>query len=143
MTNYQPIPSFEALLAQLETEKIPFRRVESEPAVSVPTRLGDQESILHIRWEAIPGVIQFIQVLPLVVPEEQRNALTILLNRINLGLPVLGFALNESNGIMTYRTQAFLDGKGAIPPGLIGALIAIAARTAEKFLPQLQAAASA
>ena len=61
MTISEPIASFEALLVQLENEKIPLRKIESEPEVSEPARLGGQESILHIRWEATPDVIQFIR----------------------------------------------------------------------------------
>ena len=141
MTKQNPIQSFDALLSQMEKEKIPFKKADGEPSLSVPTRLGDQEAVLHIRWEAVPGVIQFIQVLPLTVPQAQREKVSVLMNRINFVLPVLGFALNEKNGIMIYRTQTFLDRNGAIPPGMIGAMIAISAHTAEKFLPQLKAAA--
>jgi len=140
MVDAKPISSFEGLIAQLDAENLPFRRAETEEAVSVPTRLGDEDSVLHIRWEAVPGVVQFLQVLPLTVPESRRDEMAILIGRINVALPVLGFTLNPKNGVIAFRTHAFLGKEGVIAPGLIGALIATAVRTTKTFLPQLRAA---
>ncbi|NJM47786.1 MAG: hypothetical protein HC860_17785 [Alkalinema sp. RU_4_3] len=67
------ISSFDALKAQLHRETLPFREVEGEPAVTLPTRLGDADSVLHIRWEPTPGVVQFIQPLPMTVPVDRRS----------------------------------------------------------------------
>ncbi|MGD9212949.1 MAG: hypothetical protein PVI90_19345, partial [Desulfobacteraceae bacterium] len=80
MSNLKQLESYEDLLADLKDRKIPFRRVAGETSLSIPTRLGDQNAVLHIRWEPTPGVIQFIQVLPLTVPGEHRDVLMILLN---------------------------------------------------------------
>jgi hypothetical protein len=142
MPNHKPLENFGALVTQLEIEQIPFRKDEDEPILNIPTRLLEKESLLQIRWEPIQGIIQFIQVLPLIVPEKQREAVMLLINRINFSLPVLGFTLNEKTGVLTYRTQAFLNENKAILPGLIGALIALSIRNSEQFLTQLQASAT-
>lgn len=61
MVSLQPIESFEGLIQQLEEEKLPFREAEDKNTLTVPTRLGEEQSALHIRWEPVPGVIQFVQ----------------------------------------------------------------------------------
>lgn len=138
MSNYKPIETFDALATQLESENIPFKRDENEPILNIPIHLLGKESLLQIRWEPMRGVIQFIQVMPFIVPEEQRNEVSVLINRINFALPVLGFVLNEKKGVLTYRTQAFLNEKNAISPGLIGVMMALSIRNSEQFLTQLQ-----
>jgi hypothetical protein len=140
MINVKSLQNFKDLLDQLEIEKIPFNRVENESIVRIPTHIGDQDAILYISWEPLPNVIQFIQILPCIVPQGQREALTSLLNRINFNIPVLGFVLNEKNGVLTFRTHVFLNKNKSILPGMIGALISITIQTAAKFLPQLQEA---
>lgn len=82
------------------------------------------------------GVVQFIQEIPLVVPEEKRKIIAILLNHINCTIPVLGFSLNQKNGILIYRTQTFLDANRSISSYIIGITI----YTAEKFFSQLKEA---
>lgn len=142
MINTTSIDSFEALVAQLEKEEIPYRRMNNENTVAVPTRLGDEQSMLQIRWAATPGVIQFMQVLPFVAPESRRDDIALLIGRINMTLPILGFTLNPKTGVIAFRTHAFLGKEGAIAPGLIGAVIAGAVRTTKSFLPQLREASS-
>lgn len=141
MVNSSPIGSFEALIDQLEEEKLPFRRVEDQNILTVPTRLGEEQSVLHIRWEAIPGVIQFIQMIPVVVPENRRDEVAALIGRINVSLPILGFTMNPENGVVAFRTHAFLGKEKAVAPGMIGAVIASSVRTTKIFLPQLRKAA--
>jgi hypothetical protein len=138
MKNLRSLQNFNDLLAQLEIEKILFNQVENEPVVRIPTRLGAQDGILYIYWEPIPGVIQLIQILPFTIPKDRRKTMTTLLNRINFNIPVLGFALNEKTGVLTYRTQAFLNENNSILPGMIGALMNITIQIAAKFLPQLK-----
>lgn len=142
MTDFKPINSFESLVTQLEKEKILFHRVENESVVRLFTHSGNQKIVLYIRWEPIPGVIQFIQVLPLVVPKEKRETVAVLLNHINFDLNVLGFALNEKTGVLTYRTQTFLNETRSILPGMIGVFIGFTAGTVEKYFPKFQAAAT-
>ena len=141
MVSTSPIGTFEELMAQLEAEKLPFRKdTTTKDTLSVPTRLGEENSVIHIRWAPIPGVIQFLQMLPFVVPENRRDDIALLISRINLSLPIIGFTLNHKNGIMAFRTHAFLGKDGAIAPGMVGAVIASAVRTTKDFLPQLRAA---
>jgi hypothetical protein len=127
-------------MIQLEDEKIPFHQVEKDFILCMSTQLGDKEGNLFICWEPIRGVVQFIQEIPLIVPEEKRKNIAFLLNQINYVIPVLGFYLNEKKGVIVYRTQAFLDANRSISPGLIGFIIGITIHMAEKFLPQLQEA---
>jgi hypothetical protein len=139
MTHKEPLNNLEALIAYFEKIAISFNRTEKdETAISLSTRLGDRNGILHIRWESSEGYIRFIHVLPLQVPGKLREKMIILLNRINLVLPILGFVLNEEDGIITYCSQAFLDQNGSIPSYMIDAVIFQSIRTVNEILPQLQ-----
>lgn len=137
MQNFKPLGSFNALVAQLQNEKIPFRSYENK-SIIIPTLLLGKDSILQIHWEPVQGVILFVQVMPFTIPEERINEVAVLINRINSVLPFLGFVLNEKSGVLTYRTQVFLNENRAIPPGLIGALMSFSIRYSEQFLTQLQ-----
>jgi hypothetical protein len=75
-----------------------------------------------------------------MVPKEKREAVAVLLNHINFDLHVLGFALNEKTGVLTYRVQTFLNQNRSIPPGMIGVLIGFTVGTAEKYFPDFQEA---
>lgn len=141
MSKTIPIRNYTELIERLQEERIPFRRVENEDAVAVPIKLGKEDSVLHIRWESTPGVIQFIQMLPFVVPQERIDSVAILIGRFNVSLPILGFTLNPKNGVVAYRTHTFLGKEASVAPGMLGALIAYAARTTTAFLPVLRAAA--
>jgi hypothetical protein len=141
MVSTSTIATFEELMIQLKDEKLPFRRdTTTKDTLTVPTRLGEENSVIHIRWAPIPGIIQFVQILPFTVPENRRNDISLLISRINLELPILGFTLNHGNGALAFRTHAFLGKQGAIAPGMIGAIIASAVRTTKAFLPKLKAA---
>jgi len=142
MVNTNPIESFEALIKQLKEENLPFRRTEDENVLTVPTKLGDEQSVLHIRWEPVPGVIQFVQMLPVVVPESRQDKVAKLIGSINVSLPILGFTMNPENGVVAYRTHAFLGKEKEIAPGVIGAVIASAVRITKIYLPQLKEAVS-
>ncbi|MGF1525206.1 MAG: YbjN domain-containing protein [Candidatus Competibacterales bacterium] len=133
------IDSYEALKAQLDQEGLPYREAEDvENTISLPTRLGEEDGILHIRWEPTPGVVQFAQALPIIVPEESRPAVGNLLHRINHRLAVTGFTFNEERGTIAFRTQSFLGAEGFMAPGLIGALVATCARTAAQYMGEIR-----
>lgn len=134
------ISTFKELLTQLEEEKLPFRKdPTAKDTVTIPTHVGENNSAIHIRWAPIPGIIQFLLMLPFVVPENRRNDISFLIGRINLELPIIGFTLNHKNGVLAFRTHAFLGKEGAIAPGMIGAIIASVVHTTKAFLPQLKA----
>jgi len=135
------ISSFEELKAQLASENLPFREVDGEQAVSFPTRLGDIDSILHIRWEPTPGVVQFIQPLPMTVSPERRTDIGQALHRINHQLALLGFTLNEAEGIIAFRAQAMMSGGQGLHPGMIGLMIRTSIETAATHWPGLRAIA--
>jgi hypothetical protein len=96
--------------------------------------------ILHIRWQTEPGIVHFVQPLPLKVPRSALGALAIFLHDITHSLAVPGFTLDVRTGRVAFRTQAFLDVGGSIAAGMIGALIATCSRTAASYLPALHAA---
>lgn len=138
---HDDIATFEELKVQLEREGLPYRDVEGEPAVSFPTRLGDVDSVLHIRWEPTPGVVQFIQPLPITVPPERRIEIGQALHRINHSLALLGFTLNEAKGFVAYRAQAMVSCGQGLQVGMIGLMIRTSIETAATHWPGLKAIA--
>ena len=140
-TKLPVIDSFEALKSQLAGEGLPFREVDGERALSLPTRLGDADSILHIRWEPTPGVVQFIQPLPLKVPPATKPEVGHALHRINLKLAIQGFTFDEEDGNVAFRTQVVLSADQGLVPGMIGLLIRSSIETASTHLPGIRAIA--
>ena len=140
MTSSEILQGFESLVSDCKKRKIPFHKPENENVICVSTQIGGQEDIIHIHWEPVEGIIQFIHILPLVVPAKLRNKMLILLNRINLALPNCGFTLDEKNGIITYKLCAFLNEIGRIHSSMIFGVIDISIRTVKEILPQLQQA---
>ncbi|MGI9451460.1 MAG: YbjN domain-containing protein [Geminicoccaceae bacterium] len=135
------IDSFEALKSQLAGEGLPFREVDGEQALSLPTRLGDVDSVLHLRWEPTPGVVQFIQPLPLTIPPATRGEVGQALHRINLKLAIQGFTFDEEDGNVAFRTQIVLAADQGVVPGLIGLMIRSSIETASTHLPGIRAIA--
>lgn len=140
-TELQVIDSFEALKSQLAKEGLPFRKVDGEQALSLPTRLGDTDSVLHLRWEPTPGVVQFIQPLPLTVPPATRVEVGQALHRINLKLAIQGFTLDDQSGNVAFRTQTLLAASNGVLPGMIGLMIRSSIETASTHLPGIRAIA--
>jgi hypothetical protein len=140
-TELPTIDSFEALKSQLAKEGLPFREVDGEQALSLPTRLGDTDSVLHLRWEPTPGVVQFIQPLPLTVPPATRVEVGQALHRINLKLAIQGFTMDDQSGHVALRTQALLSIGQGLLPGMIGVMIRSSIETASTHLPGIRAIA--
>lgn len=139
MTFNESISSLETLLTYFEKREVSFHRTETNKnTLSVSTRLDDQEGILHIHWDSTERVIRFVHILPLTVPKPLREKMIILLNRINLVLPISGFVLNEENGIIAYCSQAPLDKSGAVPHHMVDTVIARSVHTVKEILPQLK-----
>ncbi|MGH1479856.1 MAG: YbjN domain-containing protein [Geminicoccales bacterium] len=141
-TELPVIDSFEALSSQLAKEGLPFRKVDGEQALSLPTRLGDTDSVLHLRWEPTPGVVQFIQPLPLAVPPATKVEVGQALHRINLQLAIQGFTLDEQTGNVAFRTQVLLSAGQGLLPGMIGLMIRSSIETASTHLPGIRAIAN-
>jgi len=135
------IDSFEALKSQLAKEGLPFREADGEQALSLPTRLGDADSILHLRWEPTPGVVQFLQPLPLTVPPATKGEVGQALHRINLKLAIQGFTFDEEDGNVAFRTQVILTANQGLVPGMIGLMIRSSIETASTHLPGIRAIA--
>ena len=137
MSNDQLLDNFEMLVSELEQRNIPFHRVENKPYLALSTRLEDEEGSLYIYWRSIDGIVQFVHLLPLFVPKAHREKMVILLNRMNLSLPVTGLAINEENGILSHHAFVLLDKNEKILFHMILSHIDLSIRLAKEILPQL------
>ena len=131
------INSFSALKKQFDSEGLPYKQLNAEPTLTVPISTGGVESVMHIRWEPTPGIIQFIQPLPVKIQQRNYADVALLLNTINSRLAVLGFTLNQESGIVTYRVQAFLTHGNIIEAGLLGSIISTVAKTATQYFKEI------
>ncbi len=138
MPNDQPLENLEALLYQLKQRDIPCQKIENEPHIRLVTRLEDQEGSLHVRWQAAEEIIQLVHIMPLTIPKKHMEKMLILLNRINLTLPVMGLAINEDNGMVMHRFSVFLDRDKTISFEMIYALIGLSIRLTKEIYPKLQ-----
>lgn len=135
------LTNFAELLRQLGEEKLPYRFFGDTSTVTLPTRLGREDGVIHLRWRADVGLVQFVHPVPMEAPANRIGELVAAANRINHGLMVLGFTVDERTGLCAFRTHAYLDPEGAVPTGLVGALIGTCAKSVADALPALREAA--
>lgn len=141
-TTPPPIDSFEALQAQLTSENLPFRiAADVSNTLTLSTKLGGVDSLLHIRWEGMPGIVQFVQTIPLIVPAARRAEVSALVHQLNNRNAVLGYTFDADKGVVGFRTQAFLGAEKAMAAAMVGALIGVAAHTVSDNLAEIEQAA--
>lgn len=131
------IRSFQDLLHVLERDGVPHQAEPAEQSVRIPTLHGDLDSVLLLRWQDSDGVIQFIQALPLVVPEDKLGLLSEALTRLNHVMAIPGFDLNHGHRLLSFRLYLPLYPRGEVAPFEVQAMFRLAVKTAADFLPVL------
>lgn len=131
------IRSFQDLLHVLERDGVPHQTELSEKTVRIPTQKGELDSVLLLRWQDSDGVLQFIQALPLEVPQDKLDLLTEAVTRLNHVMAIPGFDVNHGHRLLAFRLYLPLYPRGEVTPGEVQAMFRLAVKTASDFLPVL------
>lgn len=129
---------FDDLVDLFIQDRVLHRVDVARATVTIPTRRGELDGALSIRWQARDGVAQIIQSVPLSVPTERRAALGAALVRLNHGLALPGLGMNWDTGAVYYRLTLPLRPGGGLRPEDLRASFGFAVRTAARLLPALR-----
>ena len=131
------IASFTDLVRLLERDGVPHQSDLAEMMVQIPTQRGPLDSVMLIRWQQSDGVIQFIQALPLEVPEDKLGALVDAVTRLNHVLAVPGFDVNHGRRILAYRLYLPIYPRGAVGATELQSMFSLAVKSAAELMPVL------
>ena len=131
------ITSYASLLALLERDGVMHLNHAVDQTVQIPTQRGQLDGILLIRWQEADGVVQFIQSLPVPVPEDKIPAMESAIARLNHALALPGLDLNHEYRSLVYRQTLPLFPRGYVMPDELQAMFRLCVKTASDVLPTL------
>lgn len=132
-----PIRSFNELVQCLNRDGVLHQTDNADKTVRIPTQRGSLDSVLLMRWQEQDGVVQFIQGVPLEVPEDKLALAADAVTRLNHALAVPGFDLNHERRLIAYRLYLPIYPRGAVSTTEIQAMFRLAVKTASDFMPVL------
>jgi hypothetical protein len=132
ITNYPEFIRF------LEHESVMHQSVEAEKSAYIPTQLKGLEGVQLIRWQEADSVLQFIQSMPIEVPEDRIAAVESATARLNHALAIPGIDLNHEGKNLAYRLILPLKPRGGVQPDEISAYFRLAVQIATELVPTLQ-----
>ena len=132
-----PIRSFNELVQCLDRDGVLHQTDTADKNVRIPTQRGSLDSVLLMRWQDQDGVVQFIQGVPLEVPEDKLAVAADAITRLNHALAVPGFDLNHERRLIAYRLYLPIYPRGSVTTAEIQALFRLAVKTASDFMPVL------
>lgn len=131
------IASFADLVHLLERDGVYHQVDVSESTVQIQTQRGALDSVLLVRWQESDGVIQFIQAVPLEVPEAKLADAVDAVTRLNHVLAIPGFDVNHARKLLAYRLYLPIYPRGAVKSTEIQAMFRLTVKTAAELMPVL------
>lgn len=98
---------FDTLVQFFRDEEWPFTQIEDNPALKLPFKGNNGEWSCYT--QAADGQFTFHSVLPLLVPEQQRQAMAEFITRANYGLNIGNFEMDFNDGEIRYKTGITLE----------------------------------
>lgn len=132
------IQSFQDLLALLAADQVLHQTTADPSAVAIPTRRGTMEGMLLLRWQAAQGVVQLVQSLPVVVPEDRVAAVEDALVRLNHALALPGFGMNPTARTVYFRVVLPIHPSMPVTDTMVRALFSSTVRNAADYLGVIQ-----
>ncbi|MEE2706860.1 MAG: YbjN domain-containing protein [Planctomycetota bacterium] len=108
------LTSYQDVLEVLNGDSVLHQADNKNQSIRIPTRRRDLDGVMIIRWQARDGVVQFIQSMPMEVPEERVKSVETAMMRLNHALAIPGFAINHENRLPYYRFVVPFQPRGGI-----------------------------
>jgi hypothetical protein len=131
------VKSYQDLLRLLDQQGVPHQTDASTKSVSISTERNGISGVQLIRWQDEDGVLQFIQSLPIEVPETQFGVVESAIARLNHGLAWPGLDLNYELRMLAYRLVAPILPRGSLQPREVQAYFELALKLATDLCPTL------
>lgn len=136
-TDKNSIASFQDLVNLLESDGVPHQSDVAGMMVQIPTQRGTLDSVMLIRWQKDDGVIQFIQALPLTIPDDKLAATVDAVTRLNHVLAIPGFDVNHDRKLLAYRLYLPIYPRGAVGATEVQSMFSLTVKSASELLPVL------
>lgn len=133
------VRSASEVFALLVADGVPHRADPELGQALIPTRLGDEEALLTLRWGSVEGMLQLFQDMGEAVSPEAMPAVEEAISRLNHAMPVPGFGVNPGTSRLYYRLTVPLQQGVSLPAPALRALFSAAVKNASDFLPVLRA----
>lgn len=131
------ITSFTDFVHLLERDGVFHKSNVADLTVEIPTQRGTLDSVMLVRWQESDGVMQFIQAIPVEIPDDKVAALVDSVTRLNHVLAIPGFDVNHSRKILAYRLYLPLYPRGGVLAAEIQSMFQLTVKTAAELLPVL------
>ena len=128
------VRSFEDLLGQLDRDSVLHQAISARKVVRIPTRVGDKQTYLEIRWRQQDGVVQFAQILPLEIAAQRMPAMETGMARINFAMSVPGVELDHKRRLAAYRLSVPFKTRGGITADELRAYIQMTHASAQHLI---------
>src|SRR5690349_16088447 len=110
------ITSYKTLLELLNQQSVMHEADEATQSVHIPTVWKGIQGFQIIRWQEPDSVIQFIQSLPLEIPEHQLATLESAIAHLNHVMAMPGLDLNHEARLMSFRIVMTILPRGGVLP---------------------------
>ena len=135
------VTSFDDLVKLLSRDGINHQSNLEQKYVVTPTRKDPLNSVLVIRWAAPDGVVHFIQVMPVEIPEGRLPAIESAMIRMNHAYPVPGLGYNHEASTLYFRFTVPLLPRGKLTEQEVGEYFSYCVNQAASLLPTMEAVA--
>lgn len=133
------VQNLDDLIEILQTDMIQHEANLEEQYVVVPIQRGNLNAIQVVRWAARDGVIHFIQVIPLQVPDEHRSNVESGMLRLNHSYPIPGLGLNHETKTPYFRFSVPLQPRGYLLENEVKEYFNFCVNQSIQFAPTLAA----
>jgi len=140
--NVDRITTYEELLALLQRDEVLHQPELRTKTVTIPTKRGELDGVMVLKWQDQDGVMQLIQTLPFEVPEDRVTELESALCRINHELALPGFGFNHEHRAAYYRMAAPTQPGGGLDAAEIRMYFEAVLRLSADFYKALKRVAS-
>jgi len=132
------ITSYQDLWTLLKQQNVMHEAEPATKSMLLPTVWNAIEGVQVIRWQDQDNVIQFIQSMPLEIPDLYISAVESAIARLNHSMALPGLDLNHQGHIVAYRMALPLLPRGFVLPEEVQTCFRIALQTATGLVPTLR-----
>lgn len=131
------IASYQDLSTLLKQQNVMHEAQPETQSMLLPTVWNGIEGVQVIRWQDRDNVLQFIQSLPLEIPDFYIAPIESAIARLNHAMALPGLDLNHHGHLVSYRIALPLLPRGFVLPQEVQTCFRIALQTATGLVPTL------
>jgi hypothetical protein len=136
------LKTYQDLLDLLNHDSVLHKADNEKMSATMPTKRKDLDGVMIIRWQQKDGVVQFIQTMPIDIPEARVAAVETAMMRLNHAMAVPGFSLDHTNRMAYFRMVVPFQPRGFLQDNELRAYFQVTLRQAAEFYDPLKRVAA-